>query len=1000
MMRRLAKFLGVRAGELTLAGSVAAVFFTVQAGHGLGTNTADALFFLRFGVEYLPLLFMVTGLVTMAAMVGYGAALAHYGSRVFMPALPLALAVILAAERFAILLDVRLLYPVVWVTESLTVFLTFTLMWATAGEVCDTRQAKRLFPLFASAGIAGGMLGNFATGPLAALLGTESLLLVHAGLLTGATLLILRVSRRYFRPGAAAEPGLADLRTRFAWVWRSGLLRLVALSSVAIAALFFLVVFGFSEAVAAAFPTEAQLAAYLGVFAGLATAGSFAVSLLLAHRLFARIGVVNSLFLLPLVYLAGFLLWLVAFDLATATAVRGLQWVVLNGLALTAWSALFNVVEPRRRGQVLAFVAGGPQQVGVILAGALLLGVQALLTPREGFAVAAGLALVTAVLVWRMHRAYAAALLDALRKGLVWVFGTPQPGVQQSAGDAEAAAAAVAAIADQRPALRRIAAETLARLPPRARPPEALLIAAQDDCADVRAAALRALAAIADPRIVPLALSALHDRSPTVRKAAVPMVAALAPDAPDLQAALDDSDPFVRAEAASVVRSENAQQVLTRLTTEGPAAHVQAALDAVARWPSAASAVDPAAWVKDPRPPVRRAAAGALAATDRKHDGPLLVALLEDRDPGVRHRATAGLRARPDGAQRAMAVLSTGPARAYSAALEVLRASTDAVRSALVDWTCGRIGLAADLQRLSAALDEPAASPVGAPSAGDYLRRVLTRRAEECETVALQALGVLGSPQHMAVVTRGVRSADAQIRSQALEALETLGEPRLVRQLLPLLEDRPDPPEASRVAALQTLLDDADEWLRALATRALAEEYLTGLAALRARAARDHAPQVAAALPDPGGAMPETNATLSVLDRMLILQQVPMFADLGPEDLEPIAAIASERWYSAGEEIYREGETGEEMLLIAEGSVRVSRDIAGETHLIRSYGEGEHVGELALLRGQPRSADVNAEAEVRALVLPAPAFKVILMERPDAALAMLATLAERLGTVV
>jgi hypothetical protein len=51
MMRRLAKFLGVRAGELTLAGSVAAVFFTVQAGHGLGTNTADALFFLRFGVE-------------------------------------------------------------------------------------------------------------------------------------------------------------------------------------------------------------------------------------------------------------------------------------------------------------------------------------------------------------------------------------------------------------------------------------------------------------------------------------------------------------------------------------------------------------------------------------------------------------------------------------------------------------------------------------------------------------------------------------------------------------------------------------------------------------------------------------------------------------------------------------------------------------------------------------------------------------------------------------
>jgi hypothetical protein len=58
--------------------------------------------------------------------------------------------------------------------------------WGIAGAVHDTRQAKRLFPLYGSGLILGGAVGGFVTAPLAAALGAEKAIFLTdiAGLLT------------------------------------------------------------------------------------------------------------------------------------------------------------------------------------------------------------------------------------------------------------------------------------------------------------------------------------------------------------------------------------------------------------------------------------------------------------------------------------------------------------------------------------------------------------------------------------------------------------------------------------------------------------------------------------------------------------------------------------------------------------------------------------------------------------------------------------------------
>jgi CRP-like cAMP-binding protein len=108
---------------------------------------------------------------------------------------------------------------------------------------------------------------------------------------------------------------------------------------------------------------------------------------------------------------------------------------------------------------------------------------------------------------------------------------------------------------------------------------------------------------------------------------------------------------------------------------------------------------------------------------------------------------------------------------------------------------------------------------------------------------------------------------------------------------------------------------------------------------------------------------------------------------------------AIEHVYPPGETLMREGDLGDELVVIVEGSVRVVRaEPDGTDRLIRRYVSGDHIGELAVLREAPRAATVIAGDEgVRGLVISGDGLKAILREQPNAAMAMLATLAERIS---
>jgi MFS family permease len=96
-------------------------------------------------------------------------------------------------------------------------------------------------------------------------------------------------------------------------------------------------------------------------------------------------------------------------------------------------------------------------------------------------------------------------------------------------------------------------------------------------------------------------------------------------------------------------------------------------------------------------------------------------------------------------------------------------------------------------------------------------------------------------------------------------------------------------------------------------------------------------------------------------DELRLLRGIPLFAALPMTALERIAGALRPTRYATGDTIFREGDPGDRYVIIAEGEVEVAQ--AGRQ--VNRLGDGEGIGEIALLNAVPRTATVTAVAPTR-----------------------------------
>jgi CRP-like cAMP-binding protein len=132
------------------------------------------------------------------------------------------------------------------------------------------------------------------------------------------------------------------------------------------------------------------------------------------------------------------------------------------------------------------------------------------------------------------------------------------------------------------------------------------------------------------------------------------------------------------------------------------------------------------------------------------------------------------------------------------------------------------------------------------------------------------------------------------------------------------------------------------------------------------------------------------DATLS------LLRAVPIFTDVPDERfLRRVAGLLQPVDVAAGTLLFSQGDAGDRLYLVVEGTLRVHLD---ELELTR-LGPGSHFGEMALLDGAPRSAGVTTETACRLLTLTQAQFFAAVAQAPVVARGILSTLSDRVRRI-
>jgi CRP/FNR family transcriptional regulator, cyclic AMP receptor protein len=125
-----------------------------------------------------------------------------------------------------------------------------------------------------------------------------------------------------------------------------------------------------------------------------------------------------------------------------------------------------------------------------------------------------------------------------------------------------------------------------------------------------------------------------------------------------------------------------------------------------------------------------------------------------------------------------------------------------------------------------------------------------------------------------------------------------------------------------------------------------------------------------------------------------MIKHVPLFSKLSKQGLSKVAGIADEIDLPEGYELMREGERGREFVVLLTGAAEVRK----RGRKINTLGEGDFLGEIALVTNVPRTATVTSTSPIRALVITDRDFATLMKDSAQVSKGIVEALGERLAT--
>ncbi len=945
MLRRL---LDIRPGEGRLVAPVAALGFVVVGAQVLSVIASDTIFVTAFSLGQLSGFIAFASVVRVLFTFGYGGAARRKARRGGV------LLALVAAFTAALGVAVRSAPPPIVYGICLGLLLVPVAAAEAVSEATETfpaRQGKRLVPLVGACSTLGALVAGASARVLAPRFGAPSLLWVGGALLAVGAGLVVSLRRHEPRSVGAKPAPVRELFTAVRDDWRRmPILRVAAALVLLVGVANSLVDFLFKATLKASFGRD-EMAAYVGTVEAFLSASVIVAQLVLTGRLAARLGIRGALQLHPAAIAVAGPAFALAPGVPTATLARLSESFFRFAIVTPMRPLLLAPVEPAARARASLLVRGAAAPLGGVLVGAVL-GVFGASGPPSGFlgAVLLGTAVAASFVVSNVGRAHAAALARALGEGRL-SFDLPPAAAAALAGGLRRLLHEAIVGGDEKraEAVLGLAGEGQLDL-------ESLREAAVSPSRDLRAAAARAAIRIAKPgegeRFLALVPPCVDDRLECEILATARRLGAF--DRARVEAALARSE-GATTKGAAELRAE-AQISLAARGDASAMAAVEAGLASLDRTVFAASAdaaallfpalAAPALVRQLVRGPHFVAAARALVqAGEATALAPLLGVLDGERADGGEVRAARVLaRLGPHACREALERYASLGHRAREAVASAMGGLPEGWRARVpADAVERAIGVTLDQAEGLVPLLKTAGS-------GLFARELRLRIARSAGQV-LDLAGLLRERARIDKARAGL-VREGRARADALELLEHVLPKRFGRRAVALLEiDGRGRPASERDAKLA--LDPWLETCRGFDRRELVSPEM-----------------------------------IALLDKLLVLGASSLFQGMTSEELHPVGEIAEVVDLRPGELAVRQGDPGDAVFVVAEGSLDVKQD----GRKLKQIGRNAVFGEMALLDGGPRSASVEAATEARLLRIPRPEFEALIDQHPEIARGIIRTL--------
>ncbi len=422
----LDRLLMISAGERPRLMYFVLVFFLLGAGMAIGRGTTDALFYKRYGIEYLPVMYLVLSLSLMLTSIVYAAFSDMLSAeRFFRLIIPILIVLLIGNWALMSFTTLRLAFPVYFLVYEIAseVLLVHSMLYL--AQNLDTRQIKRLSPLILAGMQVGVICGGLFLATSSQTIGVQNMLLVWGGLLFAAIASMSRYHRRsgtspLYRPGKRTrypvKHAIAQIYQGARFARQSKLLRNLSIALFFMVITFYVLCYSVGRIYTETFADEAALSAFFGALT--VTCGSLALLLqiFVTNRVIRSLGTKKANLIFPLAIGAAYTALLLSFTIVFAVFASILKDTFMPAFRNPVRNLFFNALPGYMQGRSRAMALVLVLPLALSTTGVLLLIAQRTDEPLTFLIIGAASALCYLYFSIRSNRSYLASMLATLRE--------------------------------------------------------------------------------------------------------------------------------------------------------------------------------------------------------------------------------------------------------------------------------------------------------------------------------------------------------------------------------------------------------------------------------------------------------------------------------------------------------------------------------------------------------------------------------------------------------